>query len=249
MNQFVSIGTAVVATTVAAGAIYLAAQKKIELTTVKAQAKTLHTERDVLLTELRKREAELRESREERSRIETTTVERQIADGEENRFKPEDAEPEVTVSERGKKNYYFKELYDPSGRVIAREAQFRELLGLSKLSFKTSEGTRYFGLDDLHPRVLSSIGFDAEVLKRRMAEERVQMQIRGAQAQLQQQLRTQAAQEAAAREAAAAERSRAEAAFREAQAKERLASVAEGIAVTPPKPPQVNVRVVNIDRD
>jgi hypothetical protein len=173
----------------------------------------------------------------------------QNPENQENIFKPEDAEPEVTVGERGKKNYFFKQLYDPTGRVIAREAQFRELLGLSKLSFRTSEGTRYFGLDDLHPRVLSSLGFDAEVLKRRMAEERVQMQVRGAQAQLQQQLRTQAAQEAAAREAIAAERSKAEAALREAQAKERLASVAEGIGVTPQKPPQVNVRVVNIDRD
>lgn len=158
------------------------------------------------------------------------------------------AEPIVTIGERGKKNYFFKELRDPAGNIIARDAQFRELLGLSKLSFKTSEGTRYFGLDDLHPRVLSSLGYDAAVLKRRMAEERAQQALRGAQARLHQELRVQAAQEAAAREAAAAERVRAEAALREAQARERLANVAEGIATNPPKPPQVNVRVVNVNR-
>ena len=157
-------------------------------------------------------------------------------------------DPVVTISERGKKNYLFMELRDPEGKVIAREAQFRELLGLSKLSFRTSEGTRYFGLDDLHPRVLSSLGYDAAVLKRRMAEERAQQALRGAQARLHQELRVQAAQEAAAREAAAAERTRAEAALREAEAKERLANVAEGIATNPPKPPQVNVRVVNVNR-
>jgi hypothetical protein len=242
-----SITITALASILAAGALFVAVQRHYEVKIVRAQAKTWAQERQILLKELGEREDALRQARElSAATANPVPVTSPVVDSG-----PEVAElePEVTVGERGKKSYFFPKLHDPQGRVIAREAQFRELLGLSKLSFRTSEGTRYFGLDDLHPVVLSSLGFNADVLKRRMAEELAQMQLLGAQARLRQELATQAAQQAAARETAAAERSRAEAALREAQAKERLASVAEGIAANPPRPPQVNVRVVNIETD
>jgi hypothetical protein len=248
MNNLLSIGISVTATAIAIGAVAWAAHSNSKLSSISVEVETLAGERETLLREIRQQKEALRLLREQppapAPSVEVAQVSSEAATPE-----LEDLEPEVTVGNRGRKSYLFRKLYDPEGRVIARDAQFRELLGLSKLSFKTSEGTRYFGLDDLHPKVLSALGYDADVLKRRITEEHALAQLRGARATLQAQLRTQAAQEAAAREAAAAERSKAEAALREAEAKERLASLAEEMATNPPKPPQVHVRVINVDEN
>lgn len=142
--------------------------------------------------------------------------------------------PEIRTNSAGKKTYYFDELYGTNNQVIARDARFEELLGFTKLAFQTSKGTRYYDIDDLHPEVVSSLGYDAVVLKRRLAEENRQRQILGAQAQFQAELRTRASTEFAAREKATAERLQAEAAIRDAEARERLAAVAERNATNPP---------------
>lgn len=153
-------------------------------------------------------------------------------------------EPQVTTDDNGKRSYFFPELHGPDGRVIAREAEFRELLGYTKLSFRTSDGIRYYSLDDVHPEVVRYLGYDAKILKGRLAEQHRQMQILGAQARLQQELRVKAAQEYAEREKAAAERLKAEAAMREAEARERLAQAAERAATNPPKPQRIYQKVI-----
>ena len=142
--------------------------------------------------------------------------------------------PDITTNSAGKKTYYFGELYGANNQVIARAARFEELLGFTKLAFQTSKGTRYYDLDDLHPEVVSSLGYDAVVLKRRLAEENRQRQILGAQAQFQAELRAKASAEHAEREKATAERLQAEAAIRDAEARERLAAAAERAATNPP---------------
>ena len=144
-------------------------------------------------------------------------------------------EPQITVDARGRKTYIFPELISVTGEIVGREAQFREMLGLTKLSFRTTDGIRYYSIDELHPEIPRVLGYDPAVLKRRAAEEMLLAQWRGAQAQLQQELRTQAALEHAEREKAAAERLKAEAAMRDAQARERLANAAERAATNPPQ--------------
>jgi hypothetical protein len=143
--------------------------------------------------------------------------------------------PSITTNMAGRKTYFFAELYGTNNQVIARDAQFRELLGFTKLAFRTSEGVRYYDLDDLHPEVVRSVGYDAAVLKRALAEEFRQRQLLGAQAQLQADLRVKAAAEAAERAKAEAERTKAEAAIRDAEARERLAAAAERAATNPPR--------------
>ena len=152
--------------------------------------------------------------------------------------------PKVTVDPNGKKNYFFPELQGANGQTIARDAQFRELLGYTKLSFRTSEGIRYYDLNDVHPEVIQSLGFDAAILKRRLEDENRYRLALGTQAQLQQDLRNKAAIELAEREKATAERIKAEAALREAQARERLAEAAERNATNPPKPQRIIQKVI-----
>ena len=152
--------------------------------------------------------------------------------------------PEVTTDKNGRKTYFFPELYGTNGQVIARSAEFRELLGYTKLSFRTSEGIRYYDLDDVHPETVRALGYDASILKRRLADQLRHRQLLGAQAQLQQDLRVKAAQEFAEGERAAAERMKAEAAMRDAEARERLAQAAERAATNPPKPPRVIQKVI-----
>lgn len=152
--------------------------------------------------------------------------------------------PQITVDPNGKKSYFFPELQGADGKFIARSAQFRELLGYTKLSFRTSDGIRYFDLDDLHSEVVRALGYDAAILKRRLSDEARLRQALGAQAQLQQELRTKAALEQAEREKAAAERIKAEAALRDAQARERLAEAAERNASNPPQPPRITQKVI-----
>jgi hypothetical protein len=152
--------------------------------------------------------------------------------------------PQVTVEPNGKKSYFFPELQGADGQVIARDAQFRELLGYTKLSFRTSQGIRYYDLKDVHPEVIRSLGYDAAILKRRLEEETRYRLALGTQAQLQQDLRNKAAIELAEREKAAAERIKAEAALREAQARERLAEAAERNATNPPKPQRITQKVI-----
>ena len=143
--------------------------------------------------------------------------------------------PDISTNSAGKKSYFFGELYGADNQVIARDAQFEELLGFTKLAFRTSKGTRYYDLDDLHPEVIRSLGYDATVLKRRLAEEARQRQLLAAQAQHQAELRVKAATELAEREKAASERIKAEAALRDAEARERLAEAAERNATNPPR--------------
>jgi hypothetical protein len=153
-------------------------------------------------------------------------------------------EPQITVDARGRKSYLFPELVSAAGQTIARNAQFRELLGFTKLSFRTDDGVRYFDVDEVHPEVARTLGFDPNIQKRRLIEETRQAQIRGAQAQFQQELRTKAAIELAEREKAAAERLRSEAALRDAQARERLADAAERAASNPPQPQRIIQKVL-----
>jgi hypothetical protein len=143
--------------------------------------------------------------------------------------------PSTATNVWGKKTYIFAELYGTNNQVIARDAQFRELLGYTKLAFRTSEGVRYYDLDDLHPEVIRSLGYDSAVLKRALAEEFRQRQLLAAQAQFQADLRVKAAAEFAERDRAAAERTKAEAAVREAEARERIAAAAERAATNPPR--------------
>jgi hypothetical protein len=152
--------------------------------------------------------------------------------------------PDIATNSAGKKSYFFAELYGADDQVIARDAQFEELLGFTKLAFRTSKGTRYYDLDDLHPEVVRSLGYDAAVLKRRLAEEARQRQLLGAQARLQAELRVKAAAELAEREKAAAERIKAEAALRDAEARERLAQAAERAATNPPRAERIPQKVV-----
>lgn len=145
---------------------------------------------------------------------------------------PADFAPQVTTNAHGKTIFSFAELLSPEGEVIAREAQFRELLGYSKLSFRTSEGVRYFDLERVHPAIVESLGIDPVLLKQRAAEELRLAQIRGVQAQVQQALRNKAAAEFAARQKEAAEQLRAENAAREAELRERQAQAAQQRATT-----------------
>ena len=152
--------------------------------------------------------------------------------------------PDISTNSAGKKAYFFGELYGADNQVIARDAQFEELLGFTKLAFRTSKGTRYYDLDDLHPEVIRSLGYDATVLKRRLAEEGRQRQLLAAQAQHQAELRAKAATEFAEREKATAERIKAEAALRDAEARERLAEAAERAATNPPRTERITQKVV-----
>ena len=200
---------------------------------VKVEAKSLRAERDDLLFRLKAADARVAEA-EARSASTTPTADAPREDT----VALEAVRPKVTTDSKGRKSYFFDELYGANNRVIGREAQFEELLGFTKLAFRTSEGTRYYDLDDLHPEVVRSLGYDAAVLKRRLAEDGRHRQILGAQAKLQAELRTKAAQEFAEREKAAAERAKAEAALRDAEARERLAEAAERAATNPPPRPQ-----------
>jgi hypothetical protein len=152
-----------------------------------------------------------------------------------NPIDPEKVRPQITTNAAGRRSYFFAELYGTNNQVVARDAHFRELLGYTKLAFRTLEGIRYYDLDDLHPEVIRSLGYDSAVLKRRLAEEFRHRQVLGAQAQFQADLRVKAAAELAEREKAAAEKTRAEAAIREAEARERLAAAAERAATNPPR--------------
>ncbi|MBC8126874.1 MAG: hypothetical protein H8M99_06990 [Gloeobacteraceae cyanobacterium ES-bin-144] len=155
-------------------------------------------------------------------------------------------EPETTVGERGKKSYYFKHLVGSGGQLLASNSHFRELLGLSKFSFKTPDGIRYFDVNDLHPSVVSSLGFDVSVINRRIVEDNQQQHIRSSQIKFQQDMRAKAAIENAAHARTLFEQSRAESAMREATAKERLADIAQVNAANQQRPPEVNVKVINV---
>lgn len=204
---------------------------------LQTEVKALRAERDQLAAEL----ARSQQIAEELLRQVTATIASSDAAEPhpmvESAFTP--PPPEVKTDENGRKTYFFPELYGTGGQVIARSAEFRELLGYTKLSFRTSEGIRYYDLDDVHPETIRALGYDASILKRRLADQLRQRQILGAQAQLQQELRVKAAQEFAAREQAAAERMKAEAAVRDAEARERLAEAAERAATNPPKPQRI----------
>jgi hypothetical protein len=97
---------------------------------------------------------------------------------------PPNSGPQVTTNAHGKLSYFFPELFGADGAVIAHSAQFREVLGNTKISFRTSNGVRYFALDEVHPEAVRSLGYDPDLLKRRAAEEFRLAQIRGAQAQM-----------------------------------------------------------------
>lgn len=157
--------------------------------------------------------------------------------------------PEIGTNSAGKKTYFFEQLYGANEQVIARDAQFEELLGFTKLAFRTRDGTRYYDLDDLHPEIVRSLGYDATVLKRRLADQVRQGQLLAAQAQFQQELRNKAALELVEREKAAAERLKAEAALRDAEARERLADAAERAATNPPKPQRIIQKVIVVPSD
>lgn len=143
--------------------------------------------------------------------------------------------PVVMTNSAGRKTYSFAKLYGAENQVIAREAQFREILGFTKLAFHTSEGPRLYDVDDLHPEVIHSLGYDAGVLKRTLSEAVRRRELVTQQGQLQAELRLKAAMAAAERERAAAEKVKAEAALREAKARERLADAAERAAANPPR--------------
>jgi hypothetical protein len=70
--------------------------------------------------------------------------------------------------------------------------------------------------------------------------------MQGAQLKFQQEMRNRAAAEILMRERAITEMSKRDSANREAAAKERLATAAEIMATTPPKPPDVKVEVFNV---
>jgi hypothetical protein len=200
------------------------------------QMKELRAESDLLAARVHAVERSLRQ-RDRRTTNQTPVVEesRPVSSPMGHFFDRAAVPPTVLTNSTGQKTYLFAELYGADGHIIAREAQFRELLGYTKLSFRTSEGIRYYDLDDVHPEVISSLGYDAGVLKRRLSEEIRQRQLLGARTQFQAELRLKAAAEHAEREKAAAERIKAEAALREAQARERLADAAERAATNPPK--------------
>ena len=145
---------------------------------------------------------------------------------------PPDAGPVVTTNANGRLTYFFRDLYGADGAVIARDAEFRELLGKSKLSFRTSTGVRYLGLDEVHPAVVRSLGYDPDLLKEGAAKDLRLAQIRVAQAQ---ELRKKAAAAFAENQKTTAERLRAEAAMREAEARERMAAAAERSANAVPR--------------
>ena len=209
------------------------------------ELKALSEERDRLAAELKtsKSAAEelLRELISRPEFLDAPTAAVAAADASESFTPPA---PEVATDKHGRKTYFFPELYGTNGQVIARSAGFRELLGYTKLSFRTSEGVRYYDLDDVHPETVRALGYDASILKRRLAEQLRHRELLGAQAQLQQDLRVKAAQEFAERERAAAERMKAEAAMRDAEARERLAEAAERAATNPPKPQRIIQKVI-----
>ncbi len=152
--------------------------------------------------------------------------------------------PVVMTNSAGRKTYFFAVLYGSENQAIARDAQFREILGFTKMAFHTSEGPRLYDVDDLHPEVIRSLGYDAGVLKRTFVEAFQRRELLAAQAQLQAELRLKGAMEAAEREKASAERIKAEAALREAKARERLADVAERAAANPPRPQTIQKFVI-----
>ena len=216
---------------------------------LKTEAKTLRAERDILLTKVKAAEELtthlVAQSAVPSSELPAPNLQLPAAQAAPtNSLNLWAVRPDVTTDARGKKTYNFGELYGANNQVIARDAQFEELLGFTKLAFRTSKGTRYYDLDDLHPEVIRSLGYDATVLKRRLADEARHRQLLGAQAQLQADLRAKAATEFAEREKAASERLRAEAALRDAQARERLAEAAERAAANPPKPERITQKVV-----
>jgi hypothetical protein len=187
----------------------------------------LAQESDVSLSERENRGSQLTDHVVQKGAEVTTTLT--------NEFALSHLRPRITTNTTGKKSYFFSVLYGTNNQIVARDAQFRELLGYTKLAFRTSEGPRYYDIDDLHPEVTRSLGYDAMALKRALAEQFRQQQLRAAQAQFQADLRTKYATELAAREQAAAERTKAEAALREAEAKERIAAAVERAATNPPR--------------
>jgi hypothetical protein len=150
----------------------------------------------------------------------------------------------VMTNSVGRKTYVFAKLYGADNQVIAREAQFREILGFTKLAFNTSEGPRLYDVDDLHAEVIRSLGYDAGVLKRTLSEAVRRRELLAQQQQFQAELRHKAAMEAVEREKAASERTKAEAALREAKARERLADAAERAAVNPPRQQAIHKFVI-----
>ncbi len=207
---------------------------------LKVEAQNLRLERDTLLAKVKAAESlpyPAAESGPNSAELPTPTTETNSLDLIAVR-------PRITTDARGRKTYVFTELYSANNGVIARDAKFEELLGFTKLAFRTPEGVRYYDIDDLHPEVVRSLGYDAAVLKRRLAEEARQRQILGAQAQLQAELRAKTAFEVAEREKATAERLKAEAALRDAEARERLAEAAERAATNPPKPQRITQKVI-----
>jgi hypothetical protein len=216
---------------------------------LKIEAKNLRAERDVLRAKLEAAEQlathlvaeSTSESREVPVALTPTPADAAASTNTLNLWA---VRPDISTNTAGKKTYYFGELYGANNQVIARDAHFEELLGFTKLAFRTSKGTRYYDLDDVHPEVVRSLGYDATVLKRRLAEDARHRQMLGAQAQFQAELRAKAAAELVDREKAAAERLKAEAAIRDAEARERLAEAAERAATNPPKPQRVTQKVI-----
>ena len=211
-------------------------RRSVVVTGLRSEVRELTAEREILLTRLGTIEqqlAELQPADPPAELLEASDAQLTVGPVASSEVElPPDASPVVTTNANGKLTYFFRDLHGIDGAVIARDAEFRELLGKTKLSFKTSTGVRYIGLDEVHPAVVRSIGYDPDLLKSGAAEDLRLAQIRAVQAQ---ELRKKLAAAFAENQKAAAARLNAEAAMRKAGARERMAAAAERSANTPPR--------------